>query len=347
MKRHLLISYHTCPTERPGRDLAGGMNVLLHGFLRHTTWPTDVVTRSFGDYERIEIRPGVTVHRLPCEATRPWTREKAWECLEPFRESLRQWLEGRHFDVARAHYWMSGTLLSELDCPAGMIFHTLQIQKGPPSDPLETFREEQESRIAERYPTAFLHWHDLKDATARLEAVRGSSIVRPGIDADLIGEVRADRPPTIFGWAARNDAIKNFDEAKARLTELRESVQSARLRVAGMDGEPRSEFEFLGPLAPEEMASFYSGIDQLWNFSRYETFGLSVLEGIAQGATVGLAPNSDWAKRLKRLGIDSTPGRTWTREERRKALELAKAYTWERALPSWEHWLAKVSDRAR
>ena len=343
MIRHLLISYHTCPTERPGRDLAGGMNVLLNGFLRHTTWPTDVVTRSFGEYEQIELKAGVTVHRLPCGASRPWTRDKAWACLEQFRESFREWKKSRAFDVASAHYWMSGTLLEEVGCPAGMIFHTLQVQKGPPSDPLETKRAAEEARIASHYPTAFLHWHDLHDATARLEQVKGRSVVRPGTDEALLCETREVRPPASFGWAARNDAIKNFEEAKAQLTALQEADPRAVLRVAGMDGEPSQGVEYLGPLHPEEMRAFYAGIDQLWNFSRYETFGLSVLEALAQGATVGLEPHSDWAKRLRRLGIETPPGRSWTSEERAVALRLAKAYDWKRALPTWERWLHKLA----
>ena len=343
MKRHLLISYHTCPTERPGRDLAGGMNVLLKGFLRHTSWPTDVVTRSFGEYERVELKNGVTVHRLPCGATRPWTRENAWECLGDFRKNFQHWLKGRQFEVASAHYWMSGTLLSELTCPAGMIFHTLQVQKGAPTDALERYRQTEEERLAQQYSTAFLHWHDLRDAAQKLPSLRGRRVVRPGLDEERFGQVRPSESPKTYGWAARNDGIKNFAEALERLADLRKAEPSSLLRVAGMDGDSEQAVEFLGPLRPEEMTAFYAEIDQLWNFSRYETFGLGVLEALAQGATVGLTPHSDWAKRLQRLGIESGPGRNWSPKERVRALGLARAYSWSRALPSWERWLSGLA----
>lgn len=341
--RHLLISYHTCPTERPGQDLAGGMNVLLQGFLRHTRWPTDVVTRSFALYERYKLTPHVVVHRLPCGARRPWTRDLAWGCLEAFRESFRHWLSGREYEVASAHYWMSGMLLSELACPAGMMFHTLQVQKGAPSDPLEVLRQAEEARLASRYPTAFSHWHDLRDAKGRLTDVCRPSVVRPGVEDELFGQLRPRGAPSVFGWAARSDAIKNFEQALAWLDRLRAGRPDVVLRVAGMSGASRPGVSYLGPLIPEEMAGFYGGIDQLWNFSRYETFGLSLLEALAQGATVGLNRDCDWARRLSRLAIDSAVGRDWSGAERQRALRLSRAYSWRRALPSWERWLSRVA----
>lgn len=340
--RHLVLSYHTCPTERPGRDLAGGMNVLLLGFLRHTTWPTDLVTRSFGGYERCEIKPGVVVHRLPCGASRPWTRELAHHCLPRFRESFQDWLNGRVFDVASAHYWMSGELLELLDCPAGMLFHTLQAQKGSPRDALERERLSVERRLAGNYPSAFLHWHDLRHARERMACLRGR-VVRPGHDWEIAEQPREPNLPKVFGWAARRDAIKNFERATTLLETAREANREARLRVAGMEGEAEAGIEYLGQLDTESMRHFYSEIDQLWNFSHYETFGLSVLEALTQGATVGLNPDCDWFARLSRLGINATPGRNWSARERNAALTLSRAYRWERALPSWERWLSRLS----
>lgn len=345
--RHLLISYHTCPNERPGQDLAGGMNVLLKGFLSHTSLETEVVTRSFAGYQRLELRPGIVVHRLPCGATRPWTREKAWKCLDAFKESFASWLQGRLFEVASAHYWMSGALLSLLDCPAAIIFHTLQIQKGPPSDALERYRAKLESCLAASYPSAYLHWPDLKDACTRLGKVYHASVVRPGIEEELLlSQPRKPGDPVSFGWAARNDAIKNFLKAKSLMARLRTTWPQARLTVAGMHQEPSPGFKYLGPILPQDMPSFYAGIDELWNFSGYETFGLSVLEALASGATVGLEQDCAWARRLRRIGIDSTPARGWSIQERMSALRLAQAYGWKRALPSWERWLSRVAKRS-
>lgn len=340
--RHLIISYHTCPTERPGRDLAGGMNVLLRGFLEATDWPTDVVTRSFGGYEKEEIKEGVVVHRLPCGAQRPWCRESAWSKLPLFQESFDHFLSGRSFDVATAHYWMSGVLLSQVKANAGMIFHTLQAQKGKPTGELEKIRLATEERLACDYPAAFLHWHDLRHAKQRLGTLRGS-VVRAGHDWEVASSVRPTEAPRTFGWAARRDAIKNFDKALEFIGFLRKLDPEMVLSVAGIEDRDQPGVSYLGQIASNDMPKFYASIDQLWNLSSYETFGLGVLEALSQGATVGLEPRSDWSRRLKRIGIDSTLGRAWSATERQKALALSRAYSWERALPSWERWLYRLA----
>ncbi len=344
--RHLVISYHTCPLDRPGRDLAGGMNVLLKSFLAHTTWPTDLVTRGFGEYERHDVKPGVAIHRLPCGASRPWTRELAWDRLPAFRESFERWLNGRLFDVASAHYWMSGTLLRDLRIPSGIMFHTLQVQKGKPVGELERRRRDMEKELVARFPAAFLHWHDLRYAESLLGCVKGS-VVRAGHGWEVVSAFREEREPLVFGWAARRDAVKNFDQARELLTTLRMKSSKVRMLVAGMEEENEEGITFLGQLETEEMAQFYAEIDQLWNLSHYETFGLGVLEALTQGATVGLLPGSDWGRRLRRLGIDSSPGRGWSQRDRRTALLLSRAYHWSRALPSWERWLSRLATARR
>lgn len=343
--RHLLISYHTCPSELPGRDLAGGMNVLLRGFLRATHWETDIVTRSFGGYERLEIRPGVTLHRLPCAATRPWTREKAWECLDAFGTSLQTWMQDRlPYSAVTAHYWMSAALLPKISCEgkAGIVFHTLQAQKGEPQCALEEQRLQWESRLIARYPTAYLHWHDLHNARKHYPELRGT-VIRPGTEFTHPTPPPKEGPPWVFGWAARNDPIKNLDEALIWVEQQRQQGLDYRLLVAGMSGANRDWLQYLGPLEPEEMPEFYSCIHQLLNLSRYETFGLSVLEALACGTSVGVRSDSDWARRLRRLGLPWQPGRFLAKTEQAASRRLAQAYLWKRALKSWERWLCSLA----
>lgn len=339
--RHLVISYHTCPSERPGEDLAGGMNVLLKGFLHHTAWSTDVVTRSFGDYEAVRLSPWVTLHRLPCGAERPWSRKKAFERLPAFKESFQAWLKGRTFDVASAHYWMSATLLPYVDAPSGIIFHTLQAQKGQANNALERYRLQKESELIERYRCGFLHWHDLHNARTHYPQLEGG-VVRPGSEVPLAAPRHHTKAPIRFGWAARQDAIKNFPLALQELESQRRQNQQAKLIVAGMTDRSDETVHYLGPLPPEEMPSFYDSIDQLWNLSHYETFGLGVLEALSRGASVGLLPHSDWAHRLRRLGLETHPGVTWNLSQRERALRLAQKYQWSHALPRWERWLRSL-----
>ncbi len=336
--KHLLISYHTCPTDQPGHDLSGGMNVLLLGFLRHTEYPTEVVTRSFGGYEVEELSPQVRVHRLPCGASRPWTREEAWRCLPAFSDEFRRWLKGRCFDVATAHYWMSATQLTQVDAPAGVMFHTLQAQKGSPRTELEQLRQGIEAGLIDRYPSAYLHWHDLSNARRHHPGLRGT-VVRPGVSVAPAQEPVAG-PPYVYGWAARNDPIKNLDQALTWLAGLSEPSQ---LLVAGMeDGPSRENVRYLGSLRHAQMGEFYGQIHQLLNLSDYETYGLSLLEALACGAAVGVRDDSDWARRLRHLGLPHQPGRLYSAEEKQKARRLAEAHAWPRAVQSWQRWLGRL-----
>ncbi|MBS2033706.1 hypothetical protein JST97_01910 [bacterium] len=336
--KHLLISYHTCPTEQPGQDLSGGMNVLLLGFLRYTRFPTDVVTRGFGVYQVEELTPLVRVHHLPCGANRPWTREAAWNCLGAFKSELKNWLIGRSFDFASAHYWMSATLLDELGLPGGIMFHTLQAQKGTARTELELIRQDREARLIEKYPSAYLHWHDLNNARRHHPALRGT-VVRPGVSVAPAREAVAG-PPYVYGWAARNDPIKNLDQALHWLAGLQEPSQ---LLVAGMqDGPERENVRYLGALQHAEMGQFYGQIHQLLNLSDYETYGLSLLEALACGAAVGVREDSDWARRLRRLGLPFQPGARFSEEHKRRARILAEAHSWPRAVNSWERWLSRL-----
>ena len=314
------------------------MNVLLLGFLRHTDYPTDVVTRSFGGYEVEELTPKVRIHRLPCGANRPWTREEAWRCLPAFAAEFKHWLRGRAFDVASAHYWMSATQLEDLQIPSGVMFHTLQAQKGAPRTELEQVRQGWEASLIDRYPSAYLHWHDLSNARRHHPSLRGT-VVRPGVSVLPVTEPEPG-PPFIYGWAARNDPIKNLDQALQWLASLPEPSQ---LLVAGMEGGPeRDNVQYLGSLRHSQMGEFYGRIHQLLNLSDYETYGLSMLEALACGAAVGVREDSDWARRFRRLGLPYTPGSRFSPEQKQRARHLAEAHAWPRAVSSWQRWLEKL-----
>lgn len=340
--RHLLVSYHTCPTEEPGQHLSGGMNVLLRGFLEATQRPTTVVTRSLGGYEKLQLTPLVEVHRLPCDASLPWTREQAWERLPRFAFAMHKWLQEQpEFSVVSGHYWMSAWLMHRLSLHGGVIFHTLQAQKPLSLGIFDQLRKHWETDLIHRFPTAYLHWHDLNNARKHYPDLRGA-VVRPGLEFPPYRSRPEDGPPWVLGWAARNDPIKKLDEALAWLAGQREEGRDLRLLVAGTHGEDDGTVRFLGPLEHRRMGEFYDQIHQLLNLSAYETFGLSILEALAAGAAVGLRQESDWARRLRRLGIPYRPGQVEPKSaERGRA--LARCYAWDRAMPSWERWLQTLA----
>jgi hypothetical protein len=230
---------------------------------------------------------------------------------------------------------MSATLLNELPLPGGIMFHTLQAQKGVPQNGLEQTRREWESRLIQQYPTAYLHWHDLNNARSHYPGLRGT-VLRAGVS--LQTNLRPPPgPPFIYGWAARNDPIKNLDTA---LDWLARQPSGTQLRVAGMEGPPSPpNVHYLGPLQHRQMGDFYGSIHQLLNLSAYETYGLSILEALACGASVGVREDSDWARRLRRLHLPYQSGSVFTESQQAVARKLALAHSWQRALGRWDRWL--------
>ena len=68
-----------------------------------------------------------------------------------------------------------------------------------------------------------------------------------------------------------------------------------------------------------------------------------VLEALAAGASVGVHAHSDWARRLRRLGLPFAPGIRYNEKEQAVARRLALSYSWSRSLLRWERWLQHLS----
>lgn len=319
------------------------MNILIRGLLAHTRIKTVVITRSLGAQpEEVRLSDRVRVVRLPCSARLPWTRRQAWNCLPEFEAQLRGWLARQlPVELVSAHYWMSAYLMRRLGLQGGIVFHTLQAQKGRPQTTLERVRLENESQLIEYSDCGFLHWHDLHHARMFYPNLRGS-VLRPGVEPTEV-QPPVSGPPYWFGWAARNDPIKNLSQALAWLDKARSQGRDFRLRVAGTSGPAHPAVEYLGPLRHAEMSNFYRSLHQLLNFSDYETFGLSMLEALNHGVGLGLRPDSDWARRLRRLGLPWRPGELLDKGQRKRVLQLAEAYRWTRCVERWERWLLRAS----
>ena len=68
----------------------------------------------------------------------------------------------------------------------------------------------------------------------------------------------------------------------------------------------------------------------------------SLLEALACGAAVGVRDDSDWARRLRRLGLPHQPGSRFSSEQKQRARHLAEAHAWPRAVQSWQRWLDRL-----
>ncbi len=100
---------------------------------------------------------------------------------------------------------------------------------------------------------------------------------------------RAGASPPVAIWVGQTDHGKGLDVALAALRIARRTVPELRLRVVGLPpDESRREdgVEWTGVVAPEAVAAAYRRSDLLLFPTRYESFGLVVLEAMAAGLPV-------------------------------------------------------------
>jgi glycosyltransferase involved in cell wall biosynthesis len=80
---------------------------------------------------------------------------------------------------------------------------------------------------------------------------------------------------------------KGLDVALAAAAQARADLPGLRLQVAGVPAGPATEgVDWLGVIPPAGMADLYRGADLLLFPTRYESFGLVVLEAMAAGLPV-------------------------------------------------------------
>jgi glycosyltransferase involved in cell wall biosynthesis len=90
-------------------------------------------------------------------------------------------------------------------------------------------------------------------------------------------------------WVGQTDYGKGLDVALAAVRMARQEMPGLRLLVVGLpsrEGPAKDGVEWLGVLSPDAVADAYRRSDVLLFPSRYESFGLVVLEAMAAGLPV-------------------------------------------------------------
>lgn len=336
---HLLVSYHACPFEEPGVGLSGGMNVFLAGLLPRLGRlgvRTDVLTRGTGDVPAV-TRPaaGIRVFHIPCGWVAPATREGAWSSLPRFVASARRLLGNglARYDVASAHYWMSGlaagTLLDggRARCPGRgrtplvAVYHTVEARKAAPAgavpDALGFARRRGEGRLAAiaDVVAAFTD-EDLRETLRILPGGAGKgAVVPPGVDGRFREPPPREEarralglPPeaVLFLLAARDDAGKNVRAATEAFRALRrEAGGRVALLVAGHEapgGEVEDGVRYAGAVPHRSMPLLFAAADAVVCPSPYESFGLVQLEAAAAGRPIVVPSSGFWGGRVRELG---------------------------------------------
>ena len=95
-----------------------------------------------------------------------------------------------------------------------------------------------------------------------------------------------DQPMTAV-WVGQAGHRKGLDVALAAVHEARREIPELRLLVAGVPaGAPQDGVEWLGVVPPGRIAEVYSRAHVLLFPTRYESFGLVVIEGMAAGLAI-------------------------------------------------------------
>lgn len=122
------------------------------------------------------------------------------------------------------------------------------------------------------------------------------AVIPNGIDASRFKDLGKPREPGLLLAVGRLAPVKGFDLALEVLARLRKDVPGVRLVIAGEDwGEgPRlralaqelrvaDRVTFTGRVGPDELLDLYNRASLLLAPSRYEAFGIAVLEALACG----------------------------------------------------------------
>ena len=180
------------------------------------------------------------------------------------------------------------------------------------------------------------------------------TVINNALDATLLEQVSRpidmrERTGLTAVWAGQTGYPKGLYVAIAALAEARRELPDLRLTVVGVrPGEAVDGVDWLGVLPPARMAEVYSKADLLIFPTRYESFGLVIIEAMAAGLPVivsdaipdGIVVDgrngiviaghdpSDYATALKRLadpGIRSVMATANRDDARRFSIESAGA----------------------
>ncbi|NOY46354.1 MAG: glycosyltransferase family 1 protein [Deltaproteobacteria bacterium] len=311
--RIALLCLHSSPLGSLGARDTGGMSVVVRETARHLAQMghrVDVFTSPPGSrgagmrvlapgVRLVEIEPGVSA-RAGKLALRARVPEVA-AAVETFRRR-----NGLAYDLAHSHYWLSALagerLAARWGVPHAITFHTLAAVKnrlGCGEDEPRV-RQDEEARLGRTADRVIVP--SLREAGELERCCPGApvQVVPCGVDLERFRPVAsAPRPhgrPLVL-YVGRITPVKGLDLLLASLARLgpdirlwvvggEGSADAARVeawaRQAGVEGQVR----YLGPRGHDRLPALYSAADAVVVPSRYESFGLVILEALATGTPV-------------------------------------------------------------
>ncbi|MFF8831083.1 glycosyltransferase [Streptomyces sp. NPDC015131] len=316
-----LVSEHASPLAALGGVDAGGQNVhvaRLAGALADRGHRVTVYTRRDSPDlpDRVELRPGVTVHHVPAGPPEALPKDQLLPHMEDFGLWMaREWRTGPAPDLVHSHYWMSGLAslraTREARLPLLHTYHALgtvkrRHQKQADTSPPE--RVDREREIGLGCDRIIATCHDEVDELGRMRIPAAKVAVVPcGVDTEQFSPhgPAAGRDGTHAHRLLQLGRLVPRKGAAVSITALTR-LPGTELLIAGgppahrLDDDPEvrrlreiarlagvaSHVRFLGAVPPEEVAPLLRGADVVLCPADYEPFGIVPLEAMACGRPV-------------------------------------------------------------
>jgi len=326
--RIAMLSIHSSPVGVLGTHQTGGMSVYIRelaGQLGAAGHQVDIFTCDAGPTKatQIPLEPGVVLHQLNGNHG---ARPSVMQLHKRLPELVKRITDGSGgpddgYDLVHSHYWISGVLGNLLQAtwkvPHVTMFHTL----GAVKNVLHGSALEHPTRIeSERWLARCCHAMVAPTQRERDNLIhhyqadpRKIEVVPCGVNLERFRPrqrqqarrqlaLKADTYVVLYvGRLARLKGIHRLLEAVARLKQL-----PLQLLIVGGDGPAAPDIlhlkrlanrlgitprvRFVGSIPQAELPTFYSAADLLVVPSRYESFGMVVLEALACGTPVLATP---------------------------------------------------------
>lgn len=327
--RIALLSIHSGPLGRMGTRDTGGMNVTVRELARELGGRghrMDIFTRWVPREAEAVAEPFANVRVVPLrvEGAEQAPKEALAGHADAFADRIAAFAPdpGDRYDLVHSHYWVSGAVgrrvAAARGLPHAVTFHTLGIAKTASREGHAEHgqRLAEEADLASRCDAVVAPTEAERARIASLPGARPDAIhvVPCGVDLERFRPREEDAPPPemasrgggpVLLFVGRFDPMKGMSTLLAAAARL-SGRPPAELVMAGGDGPGSPGLErmrglalelgiadrvrFAGPVHHSEMPRYYRAADAVVVASRYESFGLAILEALACGTPVAATP---------------------------------------------------------
>jgi D-inositol-3-phosphate glycosyltransferase len=316
IKKIAFVSMHTSPFADLGMENTGGMNVYVKEICNEFCQrgiSVDVFTHA-GERSVVPFSPRGSLFNIPTGTTQATDKHNLHYYWREFAEAILG--NGFSYDLIFSHYWLSGLVANELSVQSGtpfvQMFHTLDYckrQVGEKSDTLTRFFGERYvmQRATRLIAATGMEKHQMIEQYGADE--EKIDVISPGVNTDKFSTALGDTLPAglrkneseiILLFAGRVQPLKGIDVLLRAIDLVLKKDPPRAIKVIIVGGDVaggssymrelqelcrelklRSIVFFVGAKKQEDLLVYYSLADILVLPSRYESFGMVALEGMA------------------------------------------------------------------